>query len=37
MDSSDDAWMTFDEVKSEVGAQRPFVQPVERRHTYRRR
>jgi len=25
MDSSDDAWMTFDEVKSEVDAQRPFV------------
>jgi hypothetical protein len=25
MDSSDDAWMTFDEVKSGVDAQRPFV------------
>lgn len=25
MDSSDDAWMTFDEVKGEVDAQRPFV------------
>jgi hypothetical protein len=25
MDVSDDAWMTFDEVKSEVDAQRPFV------------